>query len=310
MTLAHTTLHGLTAVTITPFAADGAVNIDELARLVGQLADDAVDAVTVNGNTGEFTSLTPSEADAIVETAVAAAAGRLPIVAAVGGPLPVAAAAASHAAASGAAMVMIHQPVHPYRSRIGWLEYHRAIAEAAGGLEIILYVRDETIDTHALQLLRDSCPAVSGIKYAVADPLRLQTLIAAHESLAWSCGLAEQWAPLFWAVGARGFTSGIANVAPELSRALLAALREGNQDLTRRLWSLAAPFEQLRSRHGGIANVSAIKEALRRDGLLASATVRPPLSPADDRLRAEVAGILERWSDFRSADRTSWARVT
>ena len=55
-----------------------------------------------------------------------------------------------------------------------------------------------------------------GMKYAVPDPTSLPGLLAGvgPGRWVWVCGLAEMWAPYFWVGGARGFTSGLVNVAP------------------------------------------------------------------------------------------------
>ena len=44
--------------------------------------------------------------------------------------------------------------------------------------------------------------------------------------MTWLAGAAELTAPAFWAVGAHGFTSGLANVSPALALGMLGALRE------------------------------------------------------------------------------------
>ena len=46
--------------------------------------------------------------------------------------------------------------------------------------------------------------------------------------IVWVDGLAEPWAPPFYAVGARGFTSGLINVWPEHSVAIHRALDAGD----------------------------------------------------------------------------------
>jgi 4-hydroxy-tetrahydrodipicolinate synthase len=293
---AENVVHGATVVTITPFDAEGGLDLDALGQLVERLAESPVDAITVNGNTGEFASLAPSEAQAVAATAIAAASARRPVIVGVGGALPVAVDAAAHAAAGGASLLMVHEPLHPYRSLAGWIEYHRQIASAAPDLGLVLYVRDATVDSSTLKLLRESCDSIIGVKYAVADPLRLARLVREHPTLGWSCGLAETWAPLFWTAGARGFTTGIGNIAPELPAALLAALRRRDDDETIwQLWAQAAPFERIRTEDGGAANVTAIKEALLHRGELRSATVRPPLSAASTARRAEIGAIIDRW---------------
>lgn len=52
---------------------------------------------------------------------------------------------AEFAAKQGAHAVMVHQPVHPYRSDEGWVAYHKAIADAVPHLGIVPYVRDALI---------------------------------------------------------------------------------------------------------------------------------------------------------------------
>jgi len=39
---------------------------------------------------------------------------------------------------------MIHQPVHPYAAAAGWVDYHRAIANAVPELGVVLYLRSNT----------------------------------------------------------------------------------------------------------------------------------------------------------------------
>ena len=58
---------------------------------------------------------------------------------------------------------------------------------------------------------------------------------AAPDHITWTGGLAEVWAPTFYAVGARGFTSGLINIWPERSVAINTALEEGDYAAARRL---------------------------------------------------------------------------
>lgn len=113
------------------------------------------------------------------------------------------------------------------------------------------------------------------------------------DSVVWVCGLAEMWAP-FWLVGGRGFTSGLVNVAPDVSLAMLAALREGDYDEAMRVWARIVPFEELRAREGNGNNVSVVKEAMALRAIVGS-TVRPPLAPLSRADAEELASILATW---------------
>ena len=133
------------AVPVTPFQADGNPDWDTYAALAGRLADGGITVITPNGNTGEFYALTAAEARLAAETAAAASGGKAELLAGVGHDIAAAAEAARHAQDQGIRMIMIHQPVHPYVSLDGWIDYHRAIASAVPELSVILYVRNPRI---------------------------------------------------------------------------------------------------------------------------------------------------------------------
>jgi 4-hydroxy-tetrahydrodipicolinate synthase len=204
-----------------------------------------------------------------------------------------AAAEAAEAVAAGAHGVMVHQPVHPYQSSEGWVDYHREVAEAIPDHGVILYVRNPLLGAGAFRLLADACPNVVGVKYAVPDPIALADLVGVlgDDRLVWSCGLAESWAPYFWLSGARGFTSGLATVAPELSLSLLRLLRSGDFAGAMTVWQRLRPFEEMRARRANALNVSVVKEALAQLGLCRP-DVRPPITTLTGAERAEVGTIL------------------
>jgi len=238
-------------INVTPFGADGAIDLDTYAALVDRCLRAGIDVVTANGNTGEFYALDRVEQAAAVRVTVTAAAGRAIVLAGVGHSAREAAAEAADAVGAGADGVMVHQPVHPYQSTEGWVAYHREIADAIPDHGVVCYVRSPLIKADAFARLAQVCPNVVGVKYAVPDPLALAELVRAvcADRLVWSCGLAETWAPYFWLSGARGFTSGLATVAPEQSLALLDRLRRGEFVEAMAVWQRLRPFEDLRARN-------------------------------------------------------------
>ena len=291
-------LSTLVAIPVTPFGPDGGVDWDSYAALIARLVENGVEVLTPNGNTGEYYALTEAETRRAVESAVAAAGGRAHVMAGVGLSIPGAVAAARHAREAGAGSVMVHQPVHPYRSVEGWVAYHRQIAEAVPELGVILYIRDQRITGAQIRELGDQCANVVGVKYAVHDAVRFAAVArdAGLDRFAWICGLAEPYAPSYWAMGATGFTSGLVNVAPRLSAALLGMLRAGDFRSAMTSWESIREFEELRADDDSADNVSVVKEALAQLGL-ASREVRPPsrLLPQDRRDR--VASLIARWKE-------------
>ncbi|MFC8918208.1 dihydrodipicolinate synthase family protein [Streptomyces sp. NPDC047821] len=293
----RTALADVVAIPVTPFGADGGVDRATCRALLRRLLDGGVRAVTPGGNTGEFYALTPEERLLVTELTVEETGDRAAVLVGVGHDLPTATAAARHARACGAGMVMVHQPVHPYVSRDGWIAYHREIADTVPELGVVPYVRDPLLDGATIARLGELCPNVIGVKYAVPDAARFGAVArdAGLDRFVWIAGLAELYAPAYWAMGATGFTSGLVNVAPAVSLAMLAALRAGDQQGAAKVWEQIRPFEELRAADQSADNVTVVKEALHALGLCRR-DVRPPSRLLPEARRAGIAGMVGGWS--------------
>jgi 4-hydroxy-tetrahydrodipicolinate synthase len=287
-------LASVVVVPVTPFDEDGTPDLDTYAALSGRLVDSGISVITPNGNTGEFYALTPAEARQITETAMKAGADQ--VLAGVGHDIATATDAARHAQRAGASMIMIHQPVHPYVSAQGWVDYHAAIANAVPDLGVVLYIRNERITGSVIAALADRAPNVVGVKYGLRDATVFARVArdAGLDRFTWLAGAAELTAPAFWAVGARGFTSGLANVAPLLARELLDALRGNDFGAAMTVWEQVRRFEELRLADSSADNVAVVKEALAQLGLC-RADVRPPSRALPSEIKGEIAGILRGW---------------
>jgi 4-hydroxy-tetrahydrodipicolinate synthase len=286
-------------VPVTPLQADGHPDWAAYATLTRRLIDGGITVITPNGNTGEFYALSQAEARQVVETAAAACHGQDPkteLLAGVGHDIATAVEAAGHARDHGARMIMIHQPVHPYVSREGWIDYHAAIAGNVPDLGIVLYLRNERITGADIAALADRAPNVVGVKYGVRDASTFAAVArdAGIDRFTWLAGAAELTAPAYWACGAHGFTSGLANVTPELPLAMLDALRAGDFAQAMKVWEKARRFEELRAADASADNVSVVKEALAQLGLC-RADVRPPSRPLPPPVKSEITAILTGW---------------
>jgi 4-hydroxy-tetrahydrodipicolinate synthase len=290
-------LKTVVVVPVTPFTADSRPDTGAYARLVTRLLDGGITVLTPNGNTGEFYALSQAEARLVAETAANAAQGHAEVLAGVGHDIATASDAARHARDLGARMIMIHQPVHPYVSAKGWVDYHAAIADAVPDLGVVLYVRTERITGAHIAQLADRAPNVVGIKYGLRDATRFAQVAcdAGIDRFTWLAGAAELTAPSFWASGARGFTSGLANVAPRLALNLLDALRAGDSGAAMKTWEQVRRFEELRAADSSADNVSVVKEALAQLSLCRP-DVRPPSRLLPASIKDEISGILRAWS--------------
>ncbi|CAL9407344.1 dihydrodipicolinate synthase family protein [Streptomyces sp. enrichment culture] len=290
-------LADVVAIPVTPFAEDGSVDQGTYRALLRRLLDGGVRTLTPNGNTGEFYALTPEERRLVTELTMEEGGDRAVVLVGVGHDVPTAVASARHAREVGAAMVMVHQPVHPYVSQNGWVDYHRAIAEAVPELGVVPYIRNPRLEGARLAELADACPNVVGVKYAVADAARFAGFArdAGLERFVWVAGLAEPYAPSYFSAGATGFTSGLVNVAPAVSLNMLEALRAGDYAAAMKVWEQIRRFEELRAADASANNVTVVKEALASLGLCRR-EVRPPSRPLPEGERAEVAAIASGWS--------------
>ena len=77
-------LKGSIVALVTPFHADGSVNFEKLGELVEWHVGNKTDAVLTLGTTGESSTMTHEEDDAVLQCVIRAAAGRVPVIAGTG----------------------------------------------------------------------------------------------------------------------------------------------------------------------------------------------------------------------------------
>ena len=268
-------LSGISGILVTPYCKKGVIAPAKLAPIIDRALKAGVHMPVVNGNTGEFYALTTDEACAMVRDVAAMVNNRAPLLAGVGRSIRDACKLAEVSAEAGASALMIHQPPDPFVSPRGLIEYVKIVAEASGNLPIMLYLRNDAIGTDAIKALCDT-EGVKGVKWATPNPPMLAASIAACDpEIIWVGGLAEVWAPTFYAVGARGFTSGLINVWPERSVAIHFALSNGDYAKAGQLINGMRTFEEIRAEEQNGANVTGVKAALLAQGFDCGPT-RPP----------------------------------
>ncbi|KRA44990.1 dihydrodipicolinate synthase [Devosia sp. Root635] len=259
-------LAGISGILVTPYDESDTIAPTRLAPIVDRAIDAGVHVLVSNGNTSEFFALTLEEALAMLEATVGLVAGRVPLLAGVGRGIRDAATLARKASDCGAAGLMLHQPADPFVSPRGLVDYVRQIEQAARGLPIMLYLRNDLIGTATIADLC-SLPSVVGVKWATPNPMRLAEAIAAcPPEIIWVGGLAETWAPVLYAAGARGFTSGLINVWPSHSVEIHRALEAGDSRRARTLIAQMRAFEDIRAEEMGGTNVTGVKSALQMQG--------------------------------------------
>jgi 4-hydroxy-tetrahydrodipicolinate synthase len=288
-------LTGVSGVHLTPYDASGAINSALLGAIVADMAVAGVHNIVSAGNTGEFFALSCDEVTRVHEIAAAAVAGRALVTAAVGRSLIEAIAMARAAKSAGADAIMAHHPHDPFAAPQAQADYFIALAEASE-LPLIAYVRSDLIK--ACDLARVAMhPNVAGVKFATANLMLLAECLRATKGhpAVWVCGLAEGWAAPFYALGTRGFTSGLVNIDPKRSLGIWTALEAGDFAEAKRLVDVIAPFEAMRTQFNNGANVTVVKEALMLLGLAVGPARIPGLIALDAADRERLRGVLTNW---------------
>ena len=286
-------LTGISGILVTPYDGAGEIAPEKLAPIIDRAIGAGVHIPVVNGNTGEFYALTTDEACTMVREVTQMVAGRAPVLAGVGRGIRDACVLARASADAGADALMIHQPPDPFVSPRGTVDYIKAVRDASGGLPVMLYLRNDAMGPEGIARLCE-VEGVKGVNWATPHPLNLARAIAAcPDHIVWVGGLAEVWAPPLYAVGARGFTSGLINVWPERSMDIHAALDAGDYPTANRLIDEMRVFEDIRAEEQNGTNVTGVKAALMAIGQDCGPTRPPSAWPLTDRQQAALDGFVK-----------------
>jgi 4-hydroxy-tetrahydrodipicolinate synthase len=297
----RTALRGISGVHVTAWKSDGEADWALTGEIVARIAEAGIHNIVSAGNTGEFYPMTTDEVVRSHAVAAEAAAGKALVTAGIGRSLREAVSTGRLAARAGCDAVMVHHPLDPFAAPQSQADYFLAIAEALE-IPLVAYVRSDAIGVKDLARVANH-PNVAGVKFASSNMMLLADCVRETQgsSANWICGLAEGWAAPFYALGARGFTSGLINVAPERSLAIWRALEAGDYDAARREVDAIAGFEKLRTKYGNGANVTVVKEALGLLGTNVGPVRLPGLPELNASERAELRAIVSSWGSRRAA---------
>jgi 4-hydroxy-tetrahydrodipicolinate synthase len=278
----------LTAM-VTPFDADGALDLARAEELAAQLVDLGNDGLVVNGTTGEGPTTSDHEKAELVRAVVGAVGDRATVVAGAGTyDTAHSVALARTAEKAGAHGLLVVTPYYSRPPQSGLLMHFTAVADATD-LPVMLYDIPPRsvipIEIETLQRLAEH-PRIVAVKDARND-LRVGTEVLATTTRAYYSG--DDPVNLPWlSVGAVGFVSVIGHVVADRLRALLHAYEAGDVDRARNLHYAMLPVNRAMGRVGGVVFV---KTALRLRGFDVGAP-RLPLPPATEDQVAAIVGDL------------------
>jgi dihydrodipicolinate synthase/N-acetylneuraminate lyase len=284
-------LRGVISFAPTPFTDDDALDVDALAASIDRLVS-LGGPVAVCGAVGEYAALDIEETRAVTRMAASAVGGRVPLIVGIGHGARIGAGLAEDAARSGADGILVNPGWFGEPADDGLVEHYRRLARASGLGLIVFATRGHEYGLARLLRLAE-LDEVIALKDEVGD-LRLFAEARARigDRWAWINGMAEMQAPEYAVLGADAFTSGLVNVAPDVTLAVARAVERQDWEALGALAERIRPFAALRARRPGYG-VAVIKEAMAILGL-SGPRVRPPLAPLSAEDRAELEAILPR----------------
>lgn len=226
---------GLYVPLLTPMAADGSLDAPAVAGHVQRLLDGGVDGLVALGTTGEFADVTAAERTQMITAAIAAAAGRVPVLVGVGAVgTTTACTYAAAAEAAGADGVLSLPPLYWKLSESALVRHFAAVCEATS-LPVLLYdfpaLAGTALTPALVERVARELPQVVGIKQSGGE-LRVAHQVVTRvkpirPDFAVMTGAAELVLPGLLA-GTDGTIAAIANVSPEPLAGLLTAVRSGD----------------------------------------------------------------------------------
>jgi 4-hydroxy-tetrahydrodipicolinate synthase len=279
---------------ITPFKG-GKVDYDAYAGLVEFQVKNGSHGILVNGTTSEPASLTVEERNRIVDVAIEANAGKLPIVAATGSQnLQETSALTAHAEKAGADALLIVTPYYTRPPQRGLVEYYKKLGKQTSLPWMIYHIPGRaavsvTLDT--LEEISKACPNFVGMKHAV-DDLGFASECLDHfgKDFRIFVGLEDLSFPMM-AVGACGLMNAVGNLQPKKLAQMCEAVWKGDlkkgQKLHYELFEInQAVFYD--------TNPIAMKYMMKKLGIMPKNEHRLPMMPATKELEKRLDGVLKR----------------
>jgi 4-hydroxy-tetrahydrodipicolinate synthase len=274
---------------VTPFS-DGAVDFEALKSLVEwQIAEGSHGLVPV-GTTGESPTLTHDEHEKVIEAVVAAAAGRVPVIAGAGSNNTVEAVRfVEHAKAVGADAALVVTPYYNKPTQKGLIAHFSALNEI--GIPIIIYnIPPRSVIDMVPATMGElaKLPNIVGVKDATGDLSRVpKQRIACGTDFIQLSG-EDATAVGFNAQGGVGCISVTANVAPRLCAEMQEATLAGDYAKALEYQDRLMPLHEAIFVEPGVAGAKYGLSVLER----ASDEVRLPLTGLEDTTKQKIQAAM------------------
>jgi 4-hydroxy-tetrahydrodipicolinate synthase len=293
---------GVYLITVTPFASDGALDLDSTDRMVDSYLERGVDGLTILGIMGEATKLTAEESRTFARRVLARVNGRVPVIVGASAPgfAPMRELTQS-VMEMGASGVMV-APAPTLRTDDQIVAYFDMVAETLGA-DVPWVLQDHPVSTGVqmatgviLKIIKN-CPSCVMLKHEDSPGLAKLSAIRAASArgevrrvsiLAGNGG--GLFLPEELSRGADGAMTGFAY--PEMMVGVCRAHAAGDIDTAHDIFDAYLPLARYEQQTG--IGLAVRKHIMAERGMIASATVRrpgPSLSGADV---ADIALLTRR----------------
>ena len=278
---------------ITPFLENGDVDFDAYQRLVDWQIREGSHGIVVNGTSSEPSVLTLEERTTLLEVAMEAADGRVPVVAATGSQsLAETVTLTDHATRFGADALLIVTPYYIRPPQRGLVEYYKELARRTD-LPILMYHipgrSAVTVTLETLERIAEDTPHFVGMKHASLElGLVTESLARFGFEFCLFVGLEELSFPMM-AMGACGMVNAVSNIAPRKVADIYEAVARGDLAEGRRLHYALADLNKAVFFD---TNPIPMKYMAKRLGILSGNYHRLPMMPATPDVERKCDAVL------------------
>ena len=216
---------------ITPFHEDGSVNFEKLKELCEWHIQNATDALLILGTTGESSTMTHEEDDAVVKCVLSCVQGRVPVIVGSGSNCTQTMIEKSVKYANmGADALLVISPYYNKTNTQGMIQHFTAVADAVNKPLFLYNVPGRTgcsISEEAIRILSKH-PNIVGIKEASGN-ISYAANIARYlsDDFVMYSGNDDMIVPML-SLGASGVISVLANVVPKQTHDMVMDYLQGN----------------------------------------------------------------------------------
>ena len=289
---------GVYVIAVTPFHADGALDLESTDRMVDFYLSVGATGLTVLGMMGEAQKLTIEESQLIVRRILDRVAGRVPVVVGVSAPgFAQMASLTRMVMDDGAAAVMIAPPAS-LRTDDQIVGYYRQAVDFIGDAPFVLQdfplVTTVQMSVPVIRRIVNEHPTCVCLKHEDWPGLDKITALRAEGALdrriAILCGNGGMFLPEEMARGADGAMTGFAY--PEMMVDVVRHMQAGQADRAQDIFDAYLPLARYEQQPG--IGLAVRKYTMAQRGIIADAALRRPGGALNAKAKAEIERLIAR----------------